>query len=84
MKRHGNLWQQVLSFVSLLRAAEKARRGKRFRPAVASFHFNLEHGLWTLHGRPTDLKPTAHSSFANPRSARSVRHSIGIGSFTTL
>ena len=49
MKRHGNLWQHVLSFESLLRAAEQACKGKRFRPTVASFHFNLEHELWTLH-----------------------------------
>jgi RNA-directed DNA polymerase len=36
MKRHGNLWEQVISFEALLRAAEQARKGKRFRPAVAS------------------------------------------------
>jgi hypothetical protein len=26
MKRHGNLWQQVISFDALLRAADKARK----------------------------------------------------------
>ena len=49
MKRHGHLWPHVISFASLLRAADRARRGKRFRPAVVAFHFNLEHELWALH-----------------------------------
>ena len=54
MKRHGNLWEQVISFESLLRAAEKARKGKRFRPAVAAFHFDLERELWKLHEELAD------------------------------
>jgi retron-type reverse transcriptase len=49
MKRHGNLWDQMISFASLLRAATKARRGKRFRPAVARFHLDLEPELCRLH-----------------------------------
>jgi retron-type reverse transcriptase len=49
MKRHGHLWPHVVSFESLLRAAERARKGKRFRRATAAFHFNLEHELWALH-----------------------------------
>jgi retron-type reverse transcriptase len=49
MKRYGNLWRQVISFPALLRAAEQASKGKRFRPDVADFHFNLERELWTLH-----------------------------------
>lgn len=49
MKRHGNLWPQVISFESLLHAAEQARKGKRFRPAVAAFHFSQERALWKLH-----------------------------------
>jgi retron-type reverse transcriptase len=49
MKRHGHLWEQVISFEALLRAAETARRGKRFRPAVAAFHFDQERALWKLH-----------------------------------
>jgi hypothetical protein len=40
-----------ISFESLLRAAEQACKGKRFRPAVAAFHFYLEHELWTLSQR---------------------------------
>jgi retron-type reverse transcriptase len=49
MKRHANLWHDVIFFAGLLRAAEKAQRGKRFQPFVAAFHFNLARELWTLH-----------------------------------
>jgi FkbM family methyltransferase len=49
MKRHGNLWPNVVSFEALLHAAEQARLGKRFRPAVMTFEFNLERELWRLH-----------------------------------
>jgi RNA-directed DNA polymerase len=49
MKRHGNLWDNVIRFEALLRAAEKACKGKRFRPAVAAFHFDQERALWKLH-----------------------------------
>ena len=49
MKRHGNLWEHLISFESLLHAAETARKGKRFRPAVSSFHFDQERELWKLH-----------------------------------
>jgi hypothetical protein len=37
MKRIGNLWPQMISFESLLKAANKAQKGKRFRPDVAAF-----------------------------------------------
>ncbi len=49
MKRHGNLWEKMISFESLLAAAENARRGKRFRPAAARFFFSLERELTRLH-----------------------------------
>jgi hypothetical protein len=49
MKRHGHLWPHLIAFPNLLRAARQAERGKRFRPDVARFHFNLERELWALH-----------------------------------
>lgn len=49
MKRHGNLWDNMISFASLLRAAHRARRRKRYRPGVARFFFQLEPQLWQLH-----------------------------------
>ena len=39
----------MISFEALLQAAQQARRGKRCRPAVAAFEFNLERELWRLH-----------------------------------
>jgi retron-type reverse transcriptase len=65
MKRHGNLWEQVISFKALLRAADTARKGKRFRPAVAAFHFDQEGALWKLHEELTakTYRPGAYRSF---------------------
>ena len=48
MKRHGNLWPTLTSFPHLLKSAQKAKRGKRFRLAVASFEYNLEPNLLNL------------------------------------
>ena len=65
MKRHGHLWQRMSSFEHLLRAAETARRGKRFRPTVADFEFNLESELWKLHAelKSRGYRPGAYRSF---------------------
>ena len=65
MKRHGNLWPDVVSFEALLRAADGARRGKRFRPAVAAFHFDQERALWKLHDELSTktYQPGAYRSF---------------------
>ena len=48
MKRYGNLYPTICSFENLLEAAYRARRGKRYRPDVASFHFDLEKNLFRL------------------------------------
>ena len=42
MKCKGNLWDGMISFENLLRAAHAAARGKRFKPGVARFFFHLE------------------------------------------
>ena len=49
MKRHGNLWDGMISFENLLGAAHAAARGKRFKPGVARFMFDLEPQLLRLH-----------------------------------
>ena len=49
MKRRGNLWPDVIAFANLHRAAKEAQCGKRGRPDVLRFHFNLEDELWRLH-----------------------------------
>lgn len=48
MKRHGNLFDSILSFPNLLAASRKARRGKRFKPSTSKFEFNLEKELLQL------------------------------------
>jgi retron-type reverse transcriptase len=65
MKRYGNLWPQLISFENLLHAAAKASRGKRFRPDVAAFHFNLERELWRLHEELSTktYRPGAYRTF---------------------
>lgn len=48
MKRHGNLWPQILEFENLLQAARQAQQGKRFRANVLAFNHALEQELFTL------------------------------------
>lgn len=48
MRRRGNLWNEIVSFESLLGAAHAAARGKRFKPSAARFLFDLEHHLIRL------------------------------------
>lgn len=48
MKRHANLYPQIITFENLLEAAKKAQRGKRYRENVLAFNYNLERELFTL------------------------------------
>ena len=48
MKRYGNLYPAIIDFENLLEAAYRARRGKRYRPDVAAFHFHQEEELLRL------------------------------------
>ncbi|MDQ3011789.1 MAG: RNA-directed DNA polymerase [Acidobacteriota bacterium] len=48
MKRHGNLWPQIVVFDNLLMAARKAQRGKRNRENVRLFNYRLEEELAQL------------------------------------
>jgi RNA-directed DNA polymerase len=45
MKRHGNLYSQIISFENLLLATKKAQKGKRFRDNVLAFNYHLESEL---------------------------------------
>lgn len=49
MKRHGYLWEDMISIESLYRASRLARRGKRYRRSCAAFEFHLERELVSLH-----------------------------------
>ncbi len=48
MKRHGQLWERLLSYPNLLSAAHKALRGKRGQPNAANFDFDRERELVRL------------------------------------
>ena len=48
MKRHSNLWPQVIAFDNLLRASRLAQKGKRFRLNVLAFNHCLEQELQQL------------------------------------
>jgi retron-type reverse transcriptase len=65
VKRHGNLWSQVIDFGNLLAAARKAQRGKRFQNNVLSFNFNLEDELLRLEDELTNksYRPGEYKTF---------------------
>lgn len=48
MKTYHNLYPKIYDFETLYLSFRKARRGKRDRPEVAEFEFNLEENLFTL------------------------------------
>lgn len=48
MKRIGRLYDRLTSWTNLLDASRRARRGKRFRPNVARFEFDVEFELLRL------------------------------------
>lgn len=48
MKSHKNLFDQITSFDNLLKASQKAQKGKRFKEACALFNLNLEKELIQL------------------------------------
>lgn len=48
MKRHGNLWPQVIDFNNLLAASKIAQRGKRYRETVLCFNSRLADELLQL------------------------------------
>ena len=49
MKRVGYLFDRITVLDNLLLASKKAFRGKKRKPRVAAFYFNLEHELVALH-----------------------------------
>ena len=65
MKTHNNLYERIVAFDNLARAAQAARRGKRGRPDVATFEFNLERELLRLQAelRDESYRPGAYRQF---------------------
>jgi retron-type reverse transcriptase len=64
-QRIGNLWPALVSFENLLLAHSKARRGKRDRPEVAAFEYELERGLLRLQRELEDrtYRPGTYRTF---------------------
>jgi retron-type reverse transcriptase len=48
MKTYNHLYEKIINFENLLRAARKAQQGKRYKSTVAAFHFQLEENLLQL------------------------------------
>ncbi len=48
MKRYSHLFERVCAFDNLILAAQKAMRGKKNKPNIAAFDFNLEYELIRL------------------------------------
>lgn len=65
MHRHKHLFEQVLSFNNLLRAAREALRGKRFREPGSTFLSDLERNLVELHSELAtgNYRPGAYRYF---------------------
>ncbi|MBI5637003.1 MAG: RNA-directed DNA polymerase [Nitrospinae bacterium] len=89
MKRHGNLFEEIVSFRSLLEASRRARRGKRFANPVARFEYNLEnellrlkHDLESMQYRPgpyfefTIYEPKPRTISAAPFRDRVAQHAL--------
>jgi RNA-directed DNA polymerase len=49
VKRHGNLWTEIITVENLFLAAHRAKKGKRFNPNILEFNYNLEPNIWQLH-----------------------------------
>ena len=84
---HGNLWDRMISFGSLLKAAHSAARGKRSSPALpaSSSISNASCSCYTrnLPARPTVPVPTARSRSTRARPGRSAPPRSGIVSCIT-
>jgi RNA-directed DNA polymerase len=65
MKTHRHLYPQVYAFDNLLAAFYKARKGKRSKPSVARFEYNLEREILQLERELQDktYRPGAYRSF---------------------
>ena len=65
MKRHGNIYPQIIDFANILTAARKAQKGKRFRSNVLAFNYKLESELINIQHELRDktYQPGAYRTF---------------------
>jgi len=72
MKRYGNLWPSIIDFENLLQAAHQAQQGKRYRPNVLAFNYNLDQKLLQLQRELKDktYRPGKYRTFhiSDPKS----------------
>ena len=77
VKSYANLWPRVTSFENLYEAFRCARKGKRTRPDVAAFEFDLDHNLLDLQRELLDgtYRPAGYRHFIvrEPTVRRSAR-----------
>ena len=89
MKRHANLWPQVIDFGNLMYAADRARKRKSSHAAVMQFDYKIEEELVRLQDELCEktYQPGAHRSFyiyepkkrmisASPYRDRVVHHAL--------
>jgi RNA-directed DNA polymerase len=65
MKRYGSLWEDITAFENLRQAARQAQQGKRYRPNVLAFNYNLEGELLNLQAelRQRTYSPGSYTTF---------------------
>jgi len=65
VKRHGNLWPQIIDFENLLLAARKAQLGKRWKASVLQFNYHRETELLALQRELTakTYRPRGYTTF---------------------
>ncbi|GAB4303838.1 MAG: RNA-directed DNA polymerase [Oscillatoriaceae cyanobacterium] len=65
MKRHGNLFSQIISFENLWLASRQAQKGKRFQENVLRFNYNLESELFQLQAelKSKTYRPGGYKTF---------------------
>jgi retron-type reverse transcriptase len=65
MKTYKHLYPQIITFENLYSAWRSAARGKRSKPNVAEFEFNLEENLFTLQSELAEqtYRPGAYHNF---------------------
>lgn len=66
MRRYGNLWPHIIDFENLLQAARQAQQGKRYRPNVLAFNYNLDQELLKLQTelRSQTYRPGKYRTFS--------------------
>ena len=63
MKRHGNLWKDIIDEDNLFLAAKKAARGKRFQDNVLKFNAKLGDNIVKIKRETGKYRPGSYRTF---------------------